>query len=253
MSGGLTGLVELLLVPPGSVLWLLAASLWLLKRRPRWGYGLLGASLGLLLVFSLPLTAGALMSLLEPYPALTPADLAQPRAQAIVVLGAGRRENAAEYGGDSVDALALERLRYAAWLARRTGLPILTSGGLAEPGHVAEAVLMKQVLEREFRQPVRWQETRSRNTYENARYSTAILKAAGIEHIYLVTDAWHEPRAMWSFRQFTLGVTAAPTVFKGLGRGPLVWHDFLPSARALVTTAYACHEILGNLWYRLRY
>ena len=54
---------------------------------------------------------------------------------------------------------------------------------------------MKQVLEREFQVPVTWVEETSRNTLENARGSFQVLGAAGIRRVYLVTHAWHMPRA----------------------------------------------------------
>jgi len=50
-------------------------------------------------------------------------------AQAIVVLGGGTRRNAPEYGGDTLGALTLERLRYGTVVARVTHLPMLLSGG----------------------------------------------------------------------------------------------------------------------------
>jgi len=45
----------------------------------------------------------------------------------------------------------------------------------------------------------------------------------------------------------------APTVFEQWSDGDLIVQDFLPNARALQKTAYAFHEYLGNLWYRIRY
>lgn len=140
-----------------------------------------------------------------------------------------------------------------AWLAKRTGLPLLVSGGLGKDGRPSEAHMMQQVLEQEYSLPVRWLEPDSRDTYENAEFSAKLLKADGIERVYLVTHAWHLPRAVWSFHQFKLDVIPAPTVFEGLGKGPRELADFLPNARALERTAYACHEIIGNAWYRLRY
>lgn len=113
MSQGLKGILELLLVPPGSLIVLLLVGLWLMRHRPRLGYGLMGASTALLLFTSLPITAGLLMDTLEPYPALTPEQIAHPEAQAIVVLGGGRRQAAAEYGDDTVKSITLERVRYA--------------------------------------------------------------------------------------------------------------------------------------------
>jgi len=74
---------------------------------------------------------------------------------------------------------------------------------------------MMETIEAEFGVPIRWVESESRNTFENARYSAQILQGAGIQRAFLVSHAWHMP--------------------------------------ALQKSAYAFHEYLGNLWYRLRY
>jgi len=146
MAFGFAGIVELLLAPPGLSIWLILAGVWLLyRRRSRLGLGLAGSGLVLLYLFSTPLVAQLLLSGLQASPVILPAELDERDAQAIVVLGAGRREDAAEYGIDTPNSLALERLRYAAWIARRTDLPVLVSGGLARDGRPPEAMLMMEV------------------------------------------------------------------------------------------------------------
>lgn len=255
MAFGFAGILELLLVPPGLLVWLILAGVWLLYRRQRvrLGLGLSGSGLALLYLLSTPAVAQLLLSGLQTSPVIAAAALNEQGAQAIIVLGAGRREDAAEYGGDTLNALALERLRYAAWIARRTGLPVLVSGGLAKKGHPPEARLMKEAMESEFGVPVRWQESASRTTFENARYSSQVLQTAHIRRAFLVSHAWHMPRAVWSFEHFGMDVIAAPTVFEQWGDGPVMVRDFLPNARDLQKTAYALHEYMGNLWYRIRY
>ncbi len=254
MAFGLAGIVELLLAPPGLSIWLMLAGIWLLYRgqRARLGLGLAGSGLILLYLFSTPLVAQLLLSGLQTAPAIPPAELDERDAQAIVVLGAGRREDASEYGADTLNSLALERLRYAAFIARRTELPVLVSGGLAKDGHPPEAMLLAEALKAEFGIPVRWVESDSRTTYENARYSSQILRGAGIQRAFLVSHAWHMPRALWSFEQFGMELIPAPTAFDEWGDGGMIAQDFLPGAHALRKTAYAFHEYLGNLWYRLR-
>ena len=254
MAFGFAGIVELLLAPPGLSIWLILAGVWLLYRRhSRLGLGLAGSGLVLLYLFSTPLVAQLLLSGLQASPVILPAELDERDAQAIVVLGAGRREDAAEYGIDTPNSLALERLRYAAWIARRTDLPVLVSGGLARDGRPPEAMLMMEVMEAEYGVPIRWVESDSRTTYENARYSSQILQASKIQRAFLVSHAWHMPRALWSFEKFGMDMIPAPTVFEQWGDGGLIVQDFLPNARALQKTAYAFHEYLGNLWYRIRY
>ena len=114
------------MLPPTGPLLLALAGLALLGRRPRLGRALAWLGLGALLVLSLPLVSHALLRSLEA-PAL---DLRRPgEAQAIVILGGGIRRNAAEFGGDTLARLTLERVRYGALVARTTRLPVLVSGG----------------------------------------------------------------------------------------------------------------------------
>ncbi|MEO1766939.1 YdcF family protein [Thiobacter aerophilum] len=242
----LTGLLTALFLPPGSPLVMLALGWAVWPRRPRLGRALVLAGTLTLGLLSLPFVSASLLRLLAGEP---PSHLDFSGAQAIVVLGAGRYQDALEYGGDTVNRLALERLRYAARLARASGLPVLVSGGSPE-GRVPEASFMKAVLEDEFGVPVRWVEADSRNTWENARFSQRILAREGIERIVLVTHAWHMPRARAVFERAGLKVVPAGTRFytpRGQGLA-----DWLPDARALLDSSHALHEGLGLMWYRLR-
>ena len=97
----------------------------------------------------------------------------------IVVLGGGKYYNAPEYtSADTVSEPTLVRLRYAAWLHRQTGKPILVSGGSPEGSSVSEGQAMKAVLENEFKVPVAWTEDKSFNTFENAHASRASAEMA---------------------------------------------------------------------------
>ena len=171
-------------------------------------------------------------------------------AGAIVVLGGGRNRGALEYGGETLDAASLGRVRYGARLARLTGLPLLVSGGRPDGGGASEADLMAQVLEREFGTPVRWRESKSINTIEDARLCAAILAAAGIRRVILVTDATHMQRASGRFRAAGLQVVPAPTNYRVQRAHTPV--DWLPSARGLSKSSRALREWIGTLWSSAR-
>ncbi|OOG24742.1 hypothetical protein B1C78_07915 [Thioalkalivibrio denitrificans] len=242
--------LEGLILPPASGLILLLAGLLLWRRRM--GRLVAGAGLVWLYVAAMPVFAGWLLVGLERPYAMTPTVPSE--AQAIVILAGGRYRHAEEYGGESVNAFSLERLRYGAQLHRDTGLPLLVSGGRVQGDEPAsEARLIADVLEREMGVSVRWLEEESRNTFENARFSARMLRDEGIDHVLLVSHALHMPRALWSFDRTGLEATPFPTRRISTDGGPYRHRDFLPHPRAMWHTAFAMHEYLGLAWYRARY
>jgi uncharacterized SAM-binding protein YcdF (DUF218 family) len=245
----LTNAFSALLLPPLNLLMLCAAAILMRRRWPRAGTTI--ALLSLTLLAMLSTTAGARL-LIRPLEAMTPALIvpAAAPAQAIVVLGGGRRRDAPEYNGQDVPrASVLARLRYAVRLHRQTGLPMLVTGGSPEVNADSEAVLMARVLREDFNAPPRWVEGESDNTAQNAQYSAAMLRQAGVSGIFLVTDALHMPRSARAFAQAGLTVTAAPTSY--FGRGALIAADFIPSGGGLRDSHYAMHEWIGLLWYQI--
>ena len=120
-----------LAVPPASLLILILAGLLLRRRWPCAGSWLTRLSAIALLLCSLPLVSvSALVALEAGLPTTPPAD--HP-PQAIIVLGAEALRDHVEPLGTRVGPMTLERLRSAAALHRRTGLPILVTGGTTEP------------------------------------------------------------------------------------------------------------------------
>lgn len=239
-----------LLLPPSGLLLLLALSWWLRRRMPRLAAAGFVLGLGGLWLSSLPLAVEWTARLLEREPALDEAEwpeLAQ-RAEAIVVLGGGRGQGDPAWGGDQPSLMSQERLRYAARLARASGLPLLVSGGLHFGRPPSEAQLMAQVLERDYGVPVRWQEGRSRTTWENASHTAELLHREGIRRIVLVTQAWHMPRARWCFEQAGFAVLPAPVGFLGVPNGrPL--GGWLPEAKAIWQSGLLLNEAAGQLLY----
>lgn len=246
LSWQLTNALSALLLPPGLLIALLCGGLVLRRSRPRLGRGLFAGGLAGLYLLSMPLTAHFLLAYWETLPPAAPAA----DAAAIVVLGGGKVHGAPEYGGDTVRGATLVRLRYAARLHRRTGLPLLVSGGSPEGSPQSEAELMQRTLQEEFAVPVRWAEGRSATTLDNARLSYRMLAAENIRTIFLVTQAWHMRRARLAFEAAGFRVIPAATAYSTRYR--LTVLDFLPDARALRDSALFFHEVIGTVWYRVR-
>lgn len=236
-----------LALPPTSLLAVALAGTLIALRRRLAGAVIAAASLLAVLALSTPLFAQALLRMLEPPPL---AASQRAGAQAIVVLGGGRVRGSPEWGGDTVNAATLRRVRYGAQLARETGLPVLLSGGNPDRAEFPEARLMQQLLEREFGIEARWVEDRSDTTAENARFSAAMLATPGVARVLLVTDAYHMPRASRAFVAAGLDPIAAPTGY--IGQSRFRPQKLVPTVEALYASNLALREWTAGLWYRLR-
>jgi uncharacterized SAM-binding protein YcdF (DUF218 family) len=205
------------------------------------------AGISLLATLSMPFASLRLIRTLEVHPAAHASDMAQ--AQALVVLGGGISHDQPEYAADISTNATLQRLRYAAFLHNHYDIPILVTGGSPSGGE-AEGWVMKRELESLFNVPVRWLETESDNTAENAAFSWRILQADGVNTIALVTHAWHMPRAKRVFEQAGFTVIPAPTGFHTVGMKGIM--NFIPQSNYLNLSNIAIREWVGMGWYALR-
>jgi len=246
--------LQTLLLPPGLMILLMLGGYFLARRMPRTGKSLYISGFALLVLASLPIVAEFNMRLLYTKPALPAAEIQYPTAGAIVILGGGRIHHSPEYGHDIPANAVLQRLRYGALLHRQTGLPILVSGGnVYSTTTTSEAVLMRDVLQNDMNTPVRWLEDQSRNTRENASYSKTMLAQDNINRIYLVTQGFHMARSVMAFEAVGFVVLPAPTGFStGKSETPIALR-LLPSSWAIRKNGEFMHEVLGILWYKLRY
>ncbi len=253
--------ISVLLLPP--VPWLLLVVLGARLLRPRRGVGWSLVLLGVAGVWMSSCVGTAYWiedHWLKPPPALSAARAAELKSTArggaptaIVVLGSGVQPLAPEYGTANLSDQSLERLRYGVWLGRATGLPLAFSGGVGWGGAAvdgaSEAEVAARIAKQEFGHALRWTESTSRDTRENAAYSLALLGPAGVRHIVLVTHGWHMARALRAFNEAAaarlpgLQIEAAPMgLARGVARLPLDW---LPSAAGMVRFHQALHEVLG--------
>ncbi len=235
-------------MPPTCFVVLIVVGLLLRGGWQRFGRRLTWASLIALILFGMPAVSYSMLLALETgLPLAPPAD--HP-PQAIIVLGGEVIRAHQERLGIRPGLLTLDRLRTGAALHRRTGLPILVTGGRTQPNTPAVGLVMAQSLEDDFQAPARWVESKSVDTWENARLSADILRAEGITSVYVVTHAWHMRRAVLAFQGTGLTVTAAPTSLDD-PLGPEL-SDFLPRAAGWQTGYFAVHEWIGYAWYKRR-
>jgi uncharacterized SAM-binding protein YcdF (DUF218 family) len=246
--------VKQLLLPPGILLLLLVLAWWLRRSRPRLAGLCFALGAGGFWLMSLPVVVQWGAKALEREAPLARdewATLAQ-HADAIVVLGAGRERGDLAWDSDQPTGVALQRERYTARLAKASGLPVLTSGGLHYGTPPTEARLMADSLQDDFGVPVRWQEGRSRTTWENAQFSAEVLLPQGIKRVVIVTQAWHMPRAVWSFKKAGFEVVPAPMGFLGVDNArPL--GGWMPEFKSIWQSGQLLNEAVGQIGYSLFY
>ncbi len=240
-------------LPPAPLLALAAWGGWRL-RRGRWDGGWLLA-LGLLGVWlSATEAAGELLSraLGEP-PVLTRAqvDALWGRSDgAVLVLGGGVHRHLPEYDAGAPKRLTAERLAYGVWLARRTGWPLGFSGGIgwtATRQREPEAAIVARVAAEDYGLPLRWAESRSRDTRENAANTLPELASAGVKQVLLVTDDGHMRRALRAFEAVggPLGMRIVPAPV-GLRDDALSsFDDWCPSPEGLGRVRNIVYERLA--------
>lgn len=174
-----------------------------------------------------------------------------PRA-AIVVLGGGLEPWAPEYAAASLSDESMKRLHYGLWLARKTHLPVAFSGGIgwaqSRTSGETEADTAARVATDEFSLPLRWIENRSRDTRENARLTVEMLRAAGIDHVLLVTHGSHMRRALRAFGTeagSSIRIEPAPMALSTGHEGAFM--RWLPSADGFTRFRQISREALGLL------
>jgi len=241
-------LAKILIVPPASLLLIAAVGIVLLRRWPAGARVILVLAWLLMYALCTPVVSSWLQVAAGSDQPVDTAELKS--AQAIVILGGGLRLEAPEYGGDTLNRLTLERIRYGARLARDTKLPVLVTGGRAPYATRTEAEVMRDVLQQEFGVPVRWVENAARDTRENARNSSAILLPLETRRVALVMHGFDVRRAVAEFRAAGFEVIAAPTVLPRPSLRSVA--DVLPQATALQGSYYAVYELAGFLVRDLR-
>lgn len=243
-------LLKSLVLPPTAQLLLIAVGLALSKRFPRLARACIVLALISLYLLSTSYVSHMLYAGLEDLPHLPAESLETIDAQAIVVLTGWQNEHTPEFGRPVSGLNGLSRARYAAFLHKKTQLPLLISGGdVFGNSQLSLAATMAYDLSSGFEVEATWLEDKSRTTSENARFSSEILKTAGVRKILLVSSAYHLKRAQLLFAREGMVVVPAPTFF--VSKLPTDVRSFLPNAFALNDSAMALHEWLGYFYYRV--
>ncbi len=156
----------------------------------------------------------------------------------VVVLGGGY-----DRGALATSAGSTERILTALILAKNRHLPLIYTGYEAEYAKKSIETIQKGF---DFNISVIY-EKNSLDTFQNAKFCTKLLPK---RQIYLVTSAYHMPRAYRLFRHFGFLPTPVKTDFKTKPRLDS-WAIF-PRIEDLRKSYLAIHEYVGllSLWLR---
>ena len=224
----------------------IALGLWISSRKSNLGKSLAIFSTALLWIFSTPaFNVWLSHNLLMQYKPTTAQELKSQGVQAIVVLGGGVDTGQPD-GIQQLQATALDRLRHGIGLSRNTGIPVLVTGGKgwgAKVGSENEAEISSRVAGEVFQFEIKWTESESRDTQENASNSKQLLTKQGISKIALVTHSWHMPRSLKAFQKVGFEVTPAPMGFVANKEVDLI--SLLPNGAALNGTATTLRELVA--------
>jgi uncharacterized SAM-binding protein YcdF (DUF218 family) len=184
-----------------------------------------------------------------------PWDAASGTPDGIIILGGSIDADLAVAHNTPVVRSAADRIIAAAELAQRyPNARILFSGGSANliANDAREADYAGEIFENlGIRKDRLIMERRSRNTYENALFSKAILSPKDGERWLLVTSAYHMPRAVGLFRRAGFPVEPYPVDWR-VGRDAADILSFSNSAvDGLARTDLALREWIGLIAYRL--
>ncbi len=245
-----------------KIFWLLASPLHLLLilllagliLSPRWRPGralALTAAIALALIVFSPVGVLLLRPLEDRFPQKS--EIMSP-PKGIIVLGGAVNEQIARDRNQVALNEAATRMTEGAALARLypQALLVFSGGSGALVDSSAKEADVARRLWRELGVPESRMlfEDRSRNTFENARFTIDLVRPQNGEKWLLVTSAYHMPRAIGVFRALGMDPEPFPVDYRTLGNAM----DYRPpgdGARAIVNFEMAAREWVGLLVYRL--
>jgi len=158
------------------------------------------------------------------------------------------------FGIGTPSGTTLSRMLAAARLQMKEDIPIIVSHGKDYKSSVSKGSIIKRYLV-EFGIPSSKiiLEERSRNTFENAKYSIELCTKNEFKAPILVTSAYHMKRSILSFNKLQKKVTVYPAHFLSWENRKYSWESFLPKNKNLKNSSIALKEYLGVVFYNLFY
>ena len=207
----------------------------------------------ILIVCSLPVVSNKLVAYLESdYQLSKPSNI--ERADSIVILSGMIRTINSKDGLDYEFGEASDRIFAGINLFKEKKAPklILTRGklpwsvGIPEGEYLREIAINNGISESNI--------LLTENVENTEQEAKAIKKLLSDDKskVLLVTSAFHMPRAQKVFEAAGINVVPFPVDFqKGLSK--ITFMSFMPSANALSGTSFFAREMMGRIYYNLKY
>ena len=96
-------------------------------------------------------------------------------------------------------------------------------------------------------------ENKSRNTWENAKYTSDILENKGGGDLLLITSAWHMKRATFCFNKNNMDVDQFSTDYTQSNISLNLEYILLPNSTSYERWETLIKEVIGNFVYRIKY
>lgn len=248
----LSKILDFLLNP---LTWILAGLLCsLLVTGSKWKKRWLVITLSTAFFFTNPFIINKIFHLWEvdPYASGT---IKEPYDAAIVLGGSLRYYD--EATKRPVYSLSVDRLMQAMALFKEGKVKkLILSGGsgmVLQPDEKESLILYRVLMESGIPPEAVLLESESRNTYENAVYSAALIRkefSTGSRFL-LITSAFHMRRSLACFAKTGMTVTPYPVDEKAGERPLSPDNTIVPDAQCLVSWDMLLHEWFGMLTYRL--
>lgn len=248
-------LLALLLQPSSLAVLAILAGLWLMRRgaASKAARRLVMGGVALLIIGGFTPLGNVLVLPLEQRFASVPPPSATDRVDGIILLG-GFEDGWVSAGRPGLGLNeAAERVTEGLRLAlRHPEAKVVFTGGVGRIlGYDVEATgpVADFLLEAGVHKDRLILEGRSRNTYENAVFTQQLVKPKPGQRWYLVTSAFHMPRAMGLFRKAGFDVVAYPVDYRTRGIEDLTrFFERIP--QGLLRLDLGVNEWLGLIAYR---
>jgi uncharacterized SAM-binding protein YcdF (DUF218 family) len=179
------------------------------------------------------------------------------KGDVIILLGRSVADKAPDLTGPGAPSGSyLTRIVTAVRLQKRLDIPVIVSGAEGLEDNAEDKAIKDHIVKRfliDLGVPAKKiiVEDKSRDTFENAKFTKEICDRSRFKTPVLVTSAYHLKRAVMTFDKAGLKVLPFPAGFESWEGKEYKWQSYLPGDFS--TASIAIKEYLGLVFYKFAY